>query len=419
MGRVWRFVAVLAVVAPLALTGCAGGDDKPRFGSAPSDPATSSAPPEPFEFSVTPAADTKNLPISTEVGTLVKGGTVTSVALTETGGTKPIEGALRDDQSSWVPASPLKYSKSYTATVTATSAAGQAETKTTTFTTMAKSGSTTGTGLYLFDDREYGVAMPVVVEFHPGVKKEDRAGVQQRMFVKTDPPQPGAWHWVENGTQVFYRAPEFWQPGTTLTVRIAVGGHPTAKGRYGDMDRKATAKIGEKLVMEVDNATKQMSVFKNDQLVKTMPVSLGKQKTPSSSGTMIVMEKKEETVFDTFAELGPEEGYRTDIQYAQRLTWGGEYIHAAPWSVADQGQRNVSHGCVNVSVDNARWLFQQTKIGDPITVKGTERKLQAGNGWTAWDLTWPEFVKGSALPVPADLGPATAEPGVTPTVAAG
>ncbi|HEY8533708.1 MAG TPA: L,D-transpeptidase, partial [Micromonospora sp.] len=80
------------------------------------------------------------------------------------------------------------------------------------------------------------------------------------------------------------------------------------------------------------------------------------------------------------------------------LTWGGEFIHSAPWSVADQGVRNVSHGCVNLSPDNARWLFNQTKIGDPVTVKGTEVKLKHGNGWTDWNLSWEEYVKGSALP---------------------
>jgi lipoprotein-anchoring transpeptidase ErfK/SrfK len=134
-----------------------------------------------------------------------------------------------------------------------------------------------------------------------------------------------------------------------------------------------------------------------------MPVSLGKASTPSSSGTMVIMDKQPQTVFDTFAELGPRDGYRVNINDAQRLTWGGEFIHAAGWSVTDQGRRNVSHGCVNVSPANASWLFGRTKIGDPVTVKGTERQLVAGNGWTVWNMTWAEYVKGSALPVPPEL----------------
>jgi lipoprotein-anchoring transpeptidase ErfK/SrfK len=152
--------------------------------------------------------------------------------------------------------------------------------------------------------------------------------------------------------------------------------------------------------MKVDNATKKMTVEESGKVVRTMPVSLGKASTPSSSGTMVVMDKQEQTVFDTTAELGPVNGYRTEIEFAQRLTWSGQYIHSAPWSTGAQGHRNVSHGCVNISPSNARWLYSKSLIGDPVTVKGTGDKLEYGNGWTAWNVSWPEFLKGSALPVP-------------------
>ncbi|BCB79625.1 hypothetical protein Pflav_060350 [Phytohabitans flavus] len=170
-------------------------------------------------------------------------------------------------------------------------------------------------------------------------------------------------------------------------------------GKYGDTDRKATAKIGERFEIKVENKTKKMTVLKNGKVVKTLPVSLGKKATPSASGTMVVMDKKEQTVFDTTDDPNPADRYRVDIAFAQRLTWSGQYIHAAPWSVAQQGRTNVSHGCVNVSTENASWLFSQTKIGDPVTVTGTEEKLAPGNGWTAWNMSWKEFIKGSALPV--------------------
>jgi lipoprotein-anchoring transpeptidase ErfK/SrfK len=272
----------------------------------------------------------------------------------------------------------------------------------------------TGTGLYLFDGTTYGVAMPVVAEFDPGIREQDRAEVQRRLFVRTDPAQPGTWSWVANGTQAYYRAPEYWKPGTTLTVRLGVGGHPTGDGRYGDRDRAATATIGRDLRMSVDNGTKQMTVTENGQHVRTMPVSLGKPSTPSSSGTLVVMEKKEHTVFDTTDAPVASDRYRTDIDYAQRLTWGGEYIHSAPWSEGSQGRRNVSHGCVNLSAANARWLFDRTLVGDPVEVKGTERELTPGNGWTAWDLGWEEFVKGSALPVTTGTASPSASPSPAP-----
>ncbi|WP_250000860.1 Ig-like domain-containing protein [Actinoplanes sp. M2I2] len=409
MRRTLVAVMAMAVITPVALAAC-GKDDKsgsPAWVGTPSASASADSPRTesatvPISLAVTPATGKAEVPVSAEIGFKVAGAKVTTVTLKDSAG-KPVAGTLREDGSAWVPSSPLKTKQKYAASVVATAEDGSTKSAGTSFTTMGKPARKTGTGLYLFDDHTYGVAMPVVVEFSPGIKKADRAAVQRRMFVSTTPAQPGVWSWTPTGTQAYYRGPEFWQSGTTLKVRIALGGLPTGSGRYGDRDRSATAKIGRKFEMKVDNKSKKMTVVQDGKAIKTMPVSLGKKSTPSSSGTMVVMEKKADTVFDTTAELGPEEGYRTEIQFAQRLTWSGQYIHSAPWSVGDQGRRNVSHGCVNVAPGNARWLFDRTLIGDPVTVKGTEDKLSYGNGWTPWDKPWSEFVKGSALPVPAAL----------------
>ncbi|AEV82101.1 hypothetical protein ACWT_1085 [Actinoplanes sp. SE50] len=395
----------LSVTVPLA---ACGKGDKPAPAAAASVAPGAAAIPEsattaaPVTLTVSPAAGQKDLPTSTEIGLKVGNGTVTSVRLTDAeGGT--VAGALRPDGSSWVPARTLKNRQAYTAEVTATGTDGTTTTAKTSFTTMAAGGRHTGTGLYLFDKQTYGVAMPVVVEFSPGIRKADRAAVQNRMFVETTPSQPGTWSWTSSGTAAYYRAPQYWQTGTRLKVRIAVGGLPTGKGLHGDRDRSATSTIGRKLEMKVENASKKMTVLQDGKVVRTMPVSLGKKSTPSSSGHMVIMDKMAQTVFDT-TDTDPTGGYRVNIQYAQRLTWSGQYIHSAPWSTYAQGHQNVSHGCVNVSPSNARWLFDKTLIGDPVTVQGTGDRLDYGNGWTPWDVSWEKFAAGSALPVPAGLG---------------
>jgi lipoprotein-anchoring transpeptidase ErfK/SrfK len=413
MRRTLVAVMAMAVITPVALAACGKGDDDKGasawVGTPSAGAGASAAAPTgreesasvPVSLAVTPATGKTEVPVSAEIGFKVAGAKVTTVTLKDGAG-KPVAGALREDGSAWVPSAPLKTKQKYSASVVATAGDGTTKTASTTFTTMGKPARKTGTGLYLFDDHTYGVAMPVVVEFSPGIKKADRAAVQRRMFVTTTPAQPGVWSWTPNGTQAYYRGPEFWKSGTTLKVRIALGGLPTGGGRYGDRDRAATAKIGRSFEMKVDNKSKKMTVVQDGKTVKTMPVSLGKKSTPSSSGVMVVMEKKESTVFDT-TDTDGDDGYVTDIEFAQRLTWSGQYIHSAPWSVGDQGRRNVSHGCVNVAPGNARWLFDRTLVGDPVTVRGTEDKLSYGNGWTPWDKPWSEFVKGSALPVPASL----------------
>ncbi|WP_456245462.1 Ig-like domain-containing protein [Longispora urticae] len=387
----------LALAAVLTATACGSADEPGKSTATTAAPSPSGSPvkKEPFTFALTPAADARNLPISTELGTAVTGGKVTTVDLV-TGG-KKVEGALRPDGTAWVPAKPLAPGASYTATVTATGDDGKTETRTTAFTTMARPGSRVGTGMYLFTGGTYGVAMPVVVEFVDfQVPEADRAAVARRLFVTSDPPQLGAWHWF-GGNQVLYRPKEYWKPGTKLTVRTGLDGHPLGNGKYGDQERSATVSIdASSRILEVDNATKQMVAKKDGQVVKTMKVSLGKTSTPSSSGSLVVMDKLEKTIFDSSTYGVPAnspDGYRSEIRYAQRLTWSGEFIHAAPWSEGDQGVRNVSHGCVNVSWADAEWVFGFTMIGDPVVIKGTERQVKPGNGWTAWDVPWDEYAK--------------------------
>ncbi|MGW4466421.1 Ig-like domain-containing protein [Micromonospora sp. NPDC004704] len=394
--RATILVAMVAT-ASLALVGCTSEQDKKE--------AAKAAVPPP-QLAISPAANAKDLPISTEVGLTVTGGKVTAVTLTDDKGGK-VAGSLRTDGSSWLPDKALKNKQRYTAQVTATNDAGKEVTRTTNFTTMGKPDREIFSTLYFQDKRTYGVAMPVTVDFDPGVPKEQRADVQKRLFVTTTPAQPGAWHWTEDGQQVFYRAPDFWKAGTTISVKAMLDGVPMGKEGFGDADRTATARIGNKVSLDIDNDTKQMSVFKDDKLVRKIPVSLGKSSTPTSSGKMVIMEKHEQTVFDTTGSADP---YVVTVQDAQRLTWGGEFIHSAPWSEGDQGSTNVSHGCTNVSAANAAFLMRTTQVGDLVTVRGTEVQLEDGNGWTAWNMDWDEYVKGSALPVPQDLKPAAAPP---------
>ncbi|GAA3451627.1 L,D-transpeptidase [Dactylosporangium matsuzakiense] len=374
-----RNTAAALVLVASGLTAC--------HGSPPTRAAvvTGPPPPKPVALSLTPAAGAAAVPVSAEIGTTVANGRVTAVTLVDASG-NTVAGAPRADGSSWIPATALRYDTTYTAKVTATGAGSPPLTRETTFTTAEKpTGPVVGSDLLLTNGATYGVGMPVVVEFGSDVPQASRAAVEHRLFVTSDPPQPGAWHWF-GARQVMYRPEHYWQPGTKITARKALNGVPIGTG-HADDDFTATVTIGRKLTIDIDNGTKTLRVYSNDALVRAMPVSLGKPSTPTSSGTTVIMSREPSAVFRT-----PE--YTTTVQYAMRLTWGGQYIHAAPWSVADQGRRNVSHGCTNVSTDNARWIYDQVLVGDPVTTHGTEVPLDPGDGWTAWDLPWSEYQKG-------------------------
>ena len=415
-GTPWRrsLVAVgLAGVLALA-AGCTDDKSPEWSGGGKTDGNTDTG--SKLSATITaPAADATDVPTAAEITYTMANATEGAVELKSASG-EVVTGKPHPDGKSWVPDKQLQYGTKYTATVTVTGDGGKTATATQTFTTMAEPGNLIRVSTYLGDGMVLGVGMPLMVTFGREIPEDMRDDVQRRLFVSTTPPQEGVWHWV-SPTEVRYRPKVYWKPGTKLSYRAAAGGLPMGGGWYGRADLTIDASVGPAVVMVVDNATKKMTVTRDGKLLRTIPVSLGKKSTPSSYGTMLIMEKYRKTVFDTFKELGPEEGYRINIEYAQRLTWGGEFIHSAPWSVNAQGRTNVSHGCVNMSPANATWLFGITKVGDPVTVKGTERKVQVGNGFTDWNLTWEQYVKGSALPYapPAAPAPPAATPSATPT----
>jgi len=91
------------------------------------------------------------------------------------------------------------------------------------------------------------------------------------------------------------------------------------------------------------------------------------------------------------------EYYRLDVEYAMRVTYSGEFLHAAPWSAGSQGVANVSHGCVGMATENAAWLFDMTKRGDVVEVSGSDRQMTLYNGYGDWNAGFAEYAEGSAL----------------------
>ncbi|MEV4515081.1 Ig-like domain-containing protein [Dactylosporangium sp. NPDC049525] len=385
-----RRLTLLTVASALVLAGC--GDSAPSWkGGSGSSTAAGTV------KVTTPTDGAHDVSTATSIAYEASSPDAT-VTLQDAAGTA-VEGAAAPAAAAvaggaeWMPAKQLKYATEYTATVTA----GGAKT-TVKFTTMAKPASLTRTTSQIGDGAVVGVGMPMILSFGADIPKDKRAGIEKRLFMSSDPPQEGVWNWF-SAKEIHYRPKEYWQAGTKLSLRAAVGGVSFGKS-YGEKDITVDATVGKKLIMEVDNATKQMTVTEDGVLLKTMPVSLGKPSNPSDSGNFIVMVKNEWEWFDSSTYGVPvdsPDGYRTKVEFPQRITWSGQYIHAAPWSVKDQGKRNVSHGCVNVSLDLAKWLYGVTHIGDPVIVKGTEERVKYGDGWTDWELSWEDYQKGSAL----------------------
>ncbi len=218
-----------------------------------------------------------------------------------------------------------------------------------------------------------GVAQPVVINFQRPIA--DAGMAEQAIHISSTPPVSGKFYWV-TPTQLRWRPLSFWPAHTAV--------HVDAAGTMSDF------MTGDQLIATADDATHTLTVTRNGTVEKTIPMSMGMaaggHQTPN--GTYYVLDKKPMVVMDSSTYGVPVNstwGYKVNVEDAVRFDNSGDYVHSAPWSVDDQGKRDVSHGCINISPSNAKWFFSNFGTGDPIIVKnssgGTYSKNDGSNDW--------------------------------------
>jgi lipoprotein-anchoring transpeptidase ErfK/SrfK len=268
-----------------------------------------------------------------------------------------------------------------------------------------------------------GVGSPVVVTFDRAVPAAKRAEVEQALSVTAKPAVVGAWHWMSD-QEVHWRPPSYWKPGTKVVISSDLQGINFGGGVWGAVGRHSTSfKIGASHISEVDIATHEMHVYDNGKLIKTFPVSTGRASLPTMNGVHIAIEKSQVVQMDS-ATVGIPKGspgyYNETVFWDVRISDGGEFVHAAPWSVAQQGHINVSHGCVNLSPANAEWFYNWALRGDVVDIYGGPRPPSATDPGTAdWNMSWKQWLAGGAAPSAAALAlhprmPRGYEPGFEP-----
>ena len=249
------------------------------------------------------------------------------------------------------------------------------------------------------DGQTVGVGMPVIVRFD--IPITDRASIERKLSVTSQPAQVGAFHWLSS-QEVHWRPKTYWQAGTKVSVKADIGGVPAGNGIYGQEDREINFQVGRSMVSKVDMKTLQMRVFRDGKLQRTMPVTTGEQpKFTTRSGIKVIVEKfRHKRMNSETIGIDPDsaDGYDLDdVEYAMRLTYSGEFVHAAPWSVGSQGNSNVSHGCTGMSPENAGWLYDNSIVGDVVEYVGTDRGTSLDNGFGDWNSSFADYKAGSAL----------------------
>jgi lipoprotein-anchoring transpeptidase ErfK/SrfK len=336
------------------------------------------------------------VPVDRRLSVTASSGTLDAVNVTSKSG--PVPGKMSSDNKTWTAGTLLEPGTAYTVRSQASVEGGKSVTRVTHFRTAALTlDQQTYPSIAPLAGQTVGIGMPVIVRFD--VPVTDRASIERHLHVVSQPAQKGSWHWISS-TEVHWRPAKYWKAGTKVTVNADINSVPAGNGIFGQLDRSITFHVGDAHIYKVNTVTDQMRVFSNGKLLRTLPITTGEQPAYTTrSGTKVIIEKfpskdmNSETVGITGADAYNIHG----VQWAMRVTYSGEFIHAAPWSVASQGHANVSHGCTGMSTANADWLYHMTNVGDVVEYTGTDKPMTLTNGYGDWNESFATYRQGSAL----------------------
>lgn len=386
-------VVMLLVLVVAGVSGCGGGTTAPEVRRI-TEKGT------PYNDLLLPKLTSSvqdgavGIAVDQPVTVTVESGVLGSVTMANQNGAT-VAGRLSPDGLTWTSTEPLGYNKRYTVNAQSTGLGGQTVRRIA-FETHSPANLTMP---YLLPGagETVGIGQPVAIRFDENIP--DRLAAEKAITVTTNPPVAGAFYWLSN-REVRWRPKDYWQPGTTVDVKVDTYGVDLGDGLYGQDNATSHFTIGDAVVATADDDTKTLTIRVNGEVVKTMPISMGKDKTPTYNGTYIIGDRFSHLVMDSSTYGVPTNspnGYRTEVDFATQMSYSGIYVHAAPWSVGSQGYDNVSHGCLNVSTANAQWFFNNTKRGDIVEVANTVGGTLSGvDGLGDWNIPWSTWQAGNA-----------------------
>nr|WP_309504958.1 Ig-like domain-containing protein [Streptomyces sp. KM273126] len=337
-------------------------------------------------------------------GVKVSGGELTEVKMTLAGTEQAVPGALSADGKAWKPKEQLERGTKYQISAIAKNSDGRTSAANSIFTTVTTANSFIGT--YTPDDGStVGVGMPVSFTFDKAIT--DKKAVQSGITVSSSSGQKVVGHWF-GAQRLDFRPEEYWKAGSEVTMKIDLDGMEGAKGIHGVQDRTVRFTVGRSQVSTVDAGTQSMTVVRDGKTIRTIPISAGSPENTTYNGQMVVSEKFVQTRMNGSTVGFGGEYDIPDVPHAMRLTTSGTFIHGNYWYAKGNppfGRQGTSHGCVGLQDVQgaqgdtpAKWFYDNTLIGDVVTVKNSPDKTVApDNGLNGWNMPWSAWTAGSAL----------------------
>jgi lipoprotein-anchoring transpeptidase ErfK/SrfK len=249
------------------------------------------------------------------------------------------------------------------------------------------------------DGTTVGVGMPIIATFSKRISDGVQFAKNTTVTVNGKPAN-GGWYFENSDPksghrmEAHYRENSFWPAHAHVHVDFHLTGVSAGKGLA--FDGKLTSldfRTGPRNIGVVNDATHQITITSDGVQKFTYPVSLGATDTPTARGVKVIMEKGA-----SICMHGP--GYNEcGVKYTQRLTYGGEYLHAAPWNHRI-GSVDSSNGCTNLQTQDAKTLYGFLRIGDVVEYPNANGPaMTMGAGYGDWNVPWAEWQTGGAVPV--------------------
>ena len=380
-------LALLALLA-LVVAGCGSGSSSSGSGGGGGKSGTS-ATANPVRLEITPDTGSKDRRPQKGITVRATGGKIDHVVVRTSG--DRVQGKLNAAGTLWHSQWALNVAKHYRVTATGVGPSGQRVTRTSSFRTL-KPSNTFSARLIQGAGQTYGIGMPIVIFFDRPIR--NRRAVEKALEIKTSKHVVGAWYW-DGACRLapeclYYRPRRYWKPHTRVSLIAHLNGVKAGPGLYGSHTLRQKFSIGRSLRVTVSTSQHSMNVYRGGKRFAHWPVSSGRPGDDTPNGTYLTIEKG-----NPVQMTGP--GYSISVPWSVRITWSGEYLHDAYWSVGDQGFSNVSHGCVNMSPANAETFYKMTVPGDPVKIKGSPKAGTWDNGLTVWFKPWRSWWRRSAL----------------------
>jgi lipoprotein-anchoring transpeptidase ErfK/SrfK len=247
------------------------------------------------------------------------------------------------------------------------------------------------------DNATYGVGMPVIAFFSKMIT-DGRPLQQATRATVNGKPVSGSWYFETSDAgkgpiEAHYRLAGYWPAHAKIRVSLPIKGLSAGGKLTYDDSLTTDFSTGAKNIAVVDAKTHLLTLTTDDHKAGSFPVSLGSTATPTLSGTKVIMDKGGDVTMS-----GP--GYsKAHVQYVQRLTYGGEYLHSAPWNEKNiKAGIDSSNGCTNLLPASAKKLYATLRIGDVVKYPNADGPaMQMASGYGDWNVGWTNWLKGGLV----------------------